>query len=90
VLFRSSIETGVFEEGCLSLPGIYEDVVRPLAVTIQAYNPKGRPFRRDCTGYLARIFQHELDHLRGVLFIDYLSPMKRDRVLKQYEKNLKK
>lgn len=89
-IIGTSLETVPYEEGCLSIPGMFEEVVRPEAVVIQAYNEKGRPFKRECTGLLARIVQHELDHLKGVLFIDYLSTMKRDRLLKQYEKNLKK
>ena len=89
-IIGTSLETVPYEEGCLSIPGMYEEVIRPEAVVIQAYNEKGRPFKRECDGLLARIVQHELDHLKGVLFIDYLSPMKRDRLLRQYEKNLKK
>jgi len=89
-IIGTSLETIPYEEGCLSIPGMYEEVVRPEAVLVQAYNEKGRPFKRECSGLLARIIQHELDHLKGVLFIDYLSPMKRDRLLKQYQKNLKK
>lgn len=89
-IIGTSVETLPYEEGCLSIPGVYEEVIRPEAVIIQAYNERGRPFKRECSGLLARIVQHELDHLKGVLFIDYLTPMKRDRLLKQYEKNLKK
>ena len=89
-IIGTSLETVPYEEGCLSIPGVYEEVIRPEAVVIQAYNEKGRPFKRECAGLLARIVQHELDHLKGVLFIDYLSAMKRERLLKQYEKNLKK
>jgi len=89
-IIGTSVETVSYEEGCLSIPGVYEEVTRPESVVIQAYNEKGRPFKRECAGLLARIVQHELDHLKGVLFIDYLTPMKRDRLLKQYEKNLKK
>jgi peptide deformylase len=89
-IIGTSLETVPYEEGCLSIPGMYEEVVRPEAVVVQAYNVKGRPFKRECSGLLARIVQHELDHLKGVLFIDYLSTMKRERLLKQYEKNLKK
>lgn len=86
----TSVELVPYEEGCLSIPGMYEDVIRPESVAIQAYNEKGKLFRRECDGLLARIIQHEIDHLKGVLFIDYLSEMKRNRLLKQYEKNLKK
>jgi len=89
-IIGTSLETVPYEEGCLSIPGMYEEVVRPEAVVVQAYNVKGRPFKRECSGLLARIVQHELDHLKGVLFIDYLSTMKRERLLKQYEKNRKK
>ena len=89
-IIGTSLEVISYEEGCLSIPGMYEEVVRPEAVVIQAYNEKGRPFKRECSGLLARVVQHELDHLKGVLFIDYLSEMKRERLLKQYEKNLKK
>jgi peptide deformylase len=89
-IIGTSLEVVPYEEGCLSIPGMYEEVVRPEAVVVQAYNEKGRPFKRECSGLLARIVQHELDHLKGVLFIDYLSDMKRERLLKQYEKNLKK
>ena len=89
-IIGTSLETVPYEEGCLSIPGMYEEVIRPEAVIIQAYNERGRPFKRECEGLLARIVQHELDHLKGILFIDYLSEMKRDRLLKQYQKNLKK
>lgn len=89
-IIGTSIETIPWEEGCLSIPGVYEEVIRPEAIQIQAFNEKGRAFRRECSGLLARIIQHEYDHLKGVLFIDHLSPMKRDRLLKQYQKNQKK
>jgi len=89
-IIGTSLETVPYEEGCLSIPGMYEEVIRPEAVLIQAYNVKGRPFKKECSGLLARIVQHEADHLKGVLFIDYLSDMKKERLLKQYQKNLKK
>lgn len=89
-IIGTSLELVPYEEGCLSIPGMYEEVIRPEAVVIQAYNEKGRPFKRECDGLLARIIQHELDHLKGVLFIDHIGEMKRNRLLKQYEKNLKK
>ena len=82
----TSLETVGYEEGCLSLPGIYEEVIRPEAVQIQAWNEKGRFFKMECSGLLARVVQHELDHLKGTLFIDYLTPPKRERLLKLYEK----
>ncbi|GHT74910.1 peptide deformylase [Spirochaetia bacterium] len=75
-----------YEEGCLSIPGIWAEVMRPAAVTVQAWNEKGRPFTLDAEGILARVIQHEYDHLEGMLFIDRLSEPKRDRVLQKYEK----
>ncbi|GHV88217.1 peptide deformylase [Spirochaetia bacterium] len=75
-----------YEEGCLSIPGIWAEVMRPAAVKVQAWNEKGRPFTLDAEGILARVIQHEYDHLEGMLFIDRLSVPKRDRVLLKYEK----
>ncbi|WP_319561504.1 peptide deformylase [Marispirochaeta sp.] len=75
-----------YEEGCLSIPGIWSDVVRPSQVQVQAFNEKGRPFRVDADGILARVIQHELDHLNGVLFIDHLSQVKRDKAVREYDK----
>jgi len=80
-----------YEEGCLSIPGIWSDVVRPGQVQVQAFNERGKPFRVDADGMLARVIQHELDHLDGVLFIDHLSEVKRNKALREYEKkNAKK
>jgi peptide deformylase len=80
-----SRETVKFEEGCMSLPGIYADVVRPEAVRVHAWNEKGKAFTLDAEGLLARVIQHELDHLHGVMFIDHLSDLKRRRILKVWE-----
>jgi peptide deformylase len=88
-IVQTSIETNPYEEGCLSIPGVYADVIRPSALTIQAYNPKGKPFRMDAEGMLARVIQHEMDHLKGVLFIDYLSKPKRERLMKEYKKRMR-
>lgn len=85
----TSLETEPYEEGCLSLPGVYADVIRPSALSIQAWNEKGKLVRMECDGILARVIQHEMDHLKGVLFIDYLTDFKRERLLKLYEKKLK-
>ena len=71
-------------EGCLSLPGLYVGVKRPAAVKMQAWNEKGRPFTTEADGLLARVMLHEYDHLDGILFIDRLSPAKRERALGQY------
>lgn len=65
------------EEGCLSIPGIYEDVRRALRVRVRALDEQGRPVEFVAEGYLARALQHEVDHLDGILFVDRLSPLKR-------------
>ncbi len=65
------------EEGCLSMPGIYEDVVRAGTLRLRAHDENGQPFERVVEGYLARAIQHEADHLDGVLFTDRLSPLRR-------------
>jgi peptide deformylase len=75
-----------YEEGCLSLPLLYLDVIRPEFVRVQAWNEKGRPFSVETDGLLARCIQHEYDHLEGVLFIDRLKPGKRDRAISQYRR----
>lgn len=74
------------EEGCLSLPRLYLDVIRPESVRVQAWNEKGRPFTVETDGLLARVILHEYDHLEGVLFIDRLKSGKRDRALSQYRR----
>ena len=74
------------EEGCLSIPDIYGDVVRPLEVTIRAIDEQGNPYEATGTELLGRCFQHEIDHLDGKLFIDYLSPLKRKAALSKWEK----
>jgi len=71
----SGNETG--EEGCLSIPGIYEDVKRALRLHVRAQDEHGRTVEFDAGGYLARAIQHEVDHLDGVLFIDRLGPLKK-------------
>jgi peptide deformylase len=85
-ILETSQETVKYEEGCLSIPGMYADVVRPKTVKIQAWNEKGRPFTLEADGILARVIQHEYDHLEGVLFIDRLSEAKRNRILAKIEK----
>ena len=77
----------VDEEGCLSLPGIYADVERSKTITVQATDEDGQPFDLDAAGMQARVIQHEMDHLDGVLFIDYLSPVARDRIKKRIQKS---
>jgi peptide deformylase len=82
----TSEETGKYEEGCLSIPGVWADVVRPRALQIQAWNERGRPFTLDADGILARVILHEYDHLEGLLFIDRISPRRRERLLSKMKK----
>jgi len=85
-IVETSVDQGTYEEGCLSIPEVNADVIRPAQVRIQAWNLRGRPFSLDADQMLARVIQHELDHLNGVLFIDRLNPKKRERLVKRYEK----
>lgn len=77
------------QEGCLSVPGFYEDVTRIDHVRLKALGRNGEPFEREVTGLLAVCIQHEMDHLKGKLFVDYLSPLKRTRIRKKLEKQHK-
>lgn len=74
------------EEGCLSVPGFYETVQRAERVRLSALGRDGEPLDLEATGLLAVCIQHELDHLNGKLFVDYLSALKRDRIRKKLEK----
>ncbi|MDR0721816.1 MAG: peptide deformylase [Treponema sp.] len=85
-LLAISEDTVKYEEGCLSIPGVWVEVIRPKTVQIQAWNEKGRPFTQDADGILARVILHEYDHLEGTLFIDRLSAIKRNRILAKIEK----
>jgi len=76
----------VCEEGCLSVPGIYAKVERAETITVRALDRDGQAFELDAEGLLAVCIQHEMDHLDGKLFVDYLSPLKRQRVKKKLEK----
>lgn len=75
-----------YQEGCLSVPGFYENVDRPQKVRIKALDRDGQPFELIAEGLLAVCIQHECDHLNGKLFVDYLSSLKRDRIKKKLEK----
>ena len=75
------------EEGCLSVPGVYEKVRRAGRVTVRALDAAGEPFELDAEGLLAVCIQHEMDHLEGKLFVDYLSELKRTRIRKKLEKD---
>ena len=69
-IIKTSMNLVTIEEGCLSIPGAHADVERPAEVTVQAFNDKCRPVKIEADGMLARVIQHEMDHLNGVLFID--------------------
>jgi len=75
-----------YDEGCLSVPGFYETVERPANVIIRALDRDGNAFEEEAVGLLAVCIQHEIDHLEGRLFVDYLSPLKRDRIRKKLKK----
>ena len=74
------------EEGCLSVPGIFDEVKRAAKVRVRAHQPNGEVFERDYEDILAVCIQHEMDHLDGKLFVDYLSDLKRERIRKKLEK----
>jgi peptide deformylase len=75
-----------YDEGCLSVPGYYETVRRPGKIQVSALDRDGKAFTRDVEGLLATCLQHEIDHLNGRLFVDYLSPLKRQRIRSKLEK----
>jgi peptide deformylase len=74
------------EEGCLSVPGIYDNVERAERVRVRALNEKGETFEIDCEGLLAVCIQHEMDHLLGKVFVEYLSPLKQTRIKSKMKK----
>lgn len=88
-IIMTSPEVSEYEEGCLSFPGLYFTVKRPATVKVQAFTEKGKPFTVDAEGLLARVVLHEFDHLEGKLFIDRISPFKRERALVHYKKLIK-
>ena len=79
-------ETSPYEEGCLSVPGFYEPVDRPVHVIIRALDRDGNAFEEEANGLLAVCIQHEIDHLEATLFVDYLSPLKRQRIRTKLKK----
>lgn len=90
-IIETSNEVGPYEEGCLSIPGIYCEVIRPLSVTLQAQDLKGKAFTLKADGLLARVIQHEYDHLNGKLYIDRIEDEKvKEHLLKKYERLSKK
>src|SRR3954470_18964976 len=89
-IIASSEELSVYEEGCLSIPEYYEDVERPAQVPIRFTDLDGKVHEEDASGLFATCIQHEIDPLSGVLFVDYLSKLKRDRVMKKFTKAAKR
>ena len=82
----ASVGSQTYQEGCLSVPGIFADVTRANEITVQALDRHGQAFELTIDGLLAVCIQHEMDHLEGKLFVDYLSPLKREMVRKKLAK----
>jgi peptide deformylase len=86
----SSEEKSTYEEGCLSIPEIHEDVDRPAQVKVRYLDIEGHLHEEEANGLFATCIQHEVDHLNGVLFIDHISKLKRDRIVKKFTKAAKR
>ncbi len=86
----SSEEKNIYEEGCLSIPEYYEEVERPKQIRVKFTDVHGKAQEIEADGLLATVLQHEIDHLNGVLFIDHISKLKRDRVIKKFQKAAKR
>ncbi|MDR6584147.1 peptide deformylase [Herbaspirillum sp. BH-1] len=89
----ASDEKRIYDEGCLSVPGIYDGVERPARVKVRAFDADGKAFELDADDLLAVCIQHEMDHLKGKVFVEYLSPLKRNRIktkLQKEEREMKK
>ncbi|ASY61527.1 Peptide deformylase [Sinorhizobium sojae CCBAU 05684] len=86
---RASDERSVYEEGCLSIPDYYAEVERPAAITVEFLDRDGKERTIEADGLLATCLQHEIDHLNGVLFIDHISKLKRDMVIRKFTKAAK-
>jgi peptide deformylase len=89
ILWKSE-EKAIYEEGCLSIPEFYEEVERPAQVRVKYLDLDGREQEVEASGLLATCLQHEIDHLNGVLFIDHISRLKRERVVKKFAKAAKR
>jgi peptide deformylase len=87
VVAWASDEVDKEPEGCLSIPGLEDVVVRPWAVRVEGFDPKGQPVTIEADELFSRALQHEIDHLNGVLFLDHLSPLKRRMALKKWKKS---
>ncbi len=85
-ILSTSEERSTYEEGCLSIPDYYAEVERPAALTLKYFDRDGKPHLAEANGLLATCLQHEIDHLNGVLFIDHISRLKRDMVIKKFTK----
>jgi peptide deformylase len=83
-------EKATYEEGCLSIPEYYEEVERPNAVRMKFLDREGKPQQLEASGLLATCLQHEIDHINGVLFIDHISKLKRDMIVKKFKKAQKR
>lgn len=88
-IIATSDETSINEEGCLSVPGTYAKVDRHDVCTVKALDRHGKEFTLNATELQSICIQHEIDHLNGILFVDYLSPLKRQRIQKKLEKEAK-
>ena len=80
-------DLGDYDEGCLSVPGFFETIHRPKSIRVNALDREGEVFTEELDGLLAICLQHEMDHLQGKLFVDYLSPLKRQRIRGKLEKS---
>jgi peptide deformylase len=89
-ILSTSADRSTYEEGCLSIPEYYEEVERAAEVKFRYLDLNGSEHQLDATGLLATCVQHEIDHLNGVLFIDHLSKLKRDRIIKKFTKAAKR
>ena len=89
-IIGTSHELSSYEEGCLSVPGVYAEVTRPKEITLQAQTLEGKSYTLEADGMLARVIQHEYDHLKGVLFVDRLDEEKRERILQIYHRKNRK
>ena len=88
-IIKSSDARSVYEEGCLSIPDYYAEVERPAQVTVKSIDREGKEQLIEADGLLATCLQHEIDHLNGVLFIDHISRLKREMVIKKFTKAAK-
>ena len=86
----TSEETSIYDEGCLSIPEYYEEVERPAQVKVRYMDLDGKTQEVAANGLLATVLQHEIDHINGILFIDHISKLKRDRVIKKFTKAAKR